>query len=180
MIPVRTGTLMILTKAKVMKKNNHSKNKYDICVIGGCGHVGAPLSILFASKGQKVIGYDTNQDSVDQMNSGKMWFFEPQCQELLKKALKEKKISFSTDPNIIKSSEFLVVCIGTPVDEHADPKFSVLEPLIKLLKRQASHRHQFIIIRSTVYPGTTEYIQRRIGEKFRIAFCPRGLPKDLP
>ena len=28
--------------------------KYDVCVIGGCGHVGLPLAIAFASKGINV------------------------------------------------------------------------------------------------------------------------------
>jgi len=31
--------------------------EYDICTIGGCGHVGLPLSIMFASKGKKVCIY---------------------------------------------------------------------------------------------------------------------------
>jgi UDP-N-acetyl-D-mannosaminuronic acid dehydrogenase len=33
--------------------------KYDICVVGGFGHVGLPLAIVFADKGKKscVFGY---------------------------------------------------------------------------------------------------------------------------
>jgi UDP-N-acetyl-D-mannosaminuronic acid dehydrogenase len=33
---------------------------YDICIIGGAGHVGLPLALVFASAGQRVIIYDLN------------------------------------------------------------------------------------------------------------------------
>lgn len=162
-----------------MKRNNYSKNKYDICIVGGCGHVGAPLGILFATRGLKVVGYDINQESVDQMNSGKMWFIESGCIELLKTALKKKTIYFSTNPEVIKLSKFLIICVGTPVDERANPKFGVINNLIELLKKQTDFRNQIIIIRSTVYPGTTEYIQRKIRGKFRIAFCPERIAEGF-
>ena len=35
-------------------------SNFDLCVVGGAGHVGLPLSILFAVKGLRVIIHDTN------------------------------------------------------------------------------------------------------------------------
>jgi UDP-N-acetyl-D-mannosaminuronic acid dehydrogenase len=45
-------------------------NAYDICVIGGAGHVGLPIGLLFAQKGKTVIAYDINTSSVDAISKG--------------------------------------------------------------------------------------------------------------
>ena len=37
---------------------------YDICVIGGCGHVGLPLAAAFAKEGKKVIINDINEKAI--------------------------------------------------------------------------------------------------------------------
>ena len=39
--------------------------KYDICVVGGCGHVGLPLAITFAKRGLNVSIYDINERAVE-------------------------------------------------------------------------------------------------------------------
>ena len=39
------------------------KLKFDICIIGGAGHIGLPLGILFADKGKRVILYDKDKKS---------------------------------------------------------------------------------------------------------------------
>jgi len=36
------------------------KFKYDIGIVGGGGHVGFPLGLIFASKKKKVVLFDTN------------------------------------------------------------------------------------------------------------------------
>jgi len=58
---------------------------FDICVIGGCGHVGLPLAIVFAGSGKRVIIYDINSNSVDKVNKGIMPFDEPGAEPSSKK-----------------------------------------------------------------------------------------------
>ena len=58
------------------------KNKTDICVIGGCGHVGLPLALCFADKGLEVSVYDINEESVKIVNDGVMPFLENGCEKL--------------------------------------------------------------------------------------------------
>ena len=60
------------------------KNKTDICVIGGFGHVGLPLALCFADKGLEVSVYDINEESVKIVNDGVMPFLENGCEKLLK------------------------------------------------------------------------------------------------
>ena len=50
--------------------------RYDICVVGGCGHVGLPLAITFADRGLKVSVYDIDERAVATVRSGRMPFLE--------------------------------------------------------------------------------------------------------
>ena len=56
---------------------------YDVCVIGGCGHVGLPLALCFADKDLKVSVYDINQSAVDMVNNAEMPFMETGCDKIL-------------------------------------------------------------------------------------------------
>ena len=46
--------------------------KADIIIIGGAGHIGLPLGILFANKGRSVILYDKNKKNIDLINNSKI------------------------------------------------------------------------------------------------------------
>ena len=72
------------------------KKQYDVCIVGGLGHVGLPLGIVFASKGIKVCLYDLNKDYMKIVMEGKLPFIEYGAQPLLNKALKNKTLSVSS------------------------------------------------------------------------------------
>ena len=55
----------------------------NICIIGGAGHVGAPLGIAFSSKGHKVLLIDKNKTNINKINNGQMPFLEDGCEKLL-------------------------------------------------------------------------------------------------
>ncbi|MBS1232857.1 MAG: nucleotide sugar dehydrogenase, partial [Nitrospirae bacterium] len=124
------------------------KNSYDICIVGGLGHVGLPLGISFAASGERVILYDINKKAIDTVSEGKMPFVEAGAEEVLKKVL-GKTLFISSDKNVISDSYFVVIVIGTPVDEHLNPRFSMFEKfmdeMIVLIQDD-----QHIILRSTV------------------------------
>ena len=149
---------------------------YDICIIGGLGHIGLPLGISFAKTGKKVILYDINQKSIDTVSKGRMPFLEAGAEKPLQETI-NKTLFISSDKNVISQSHFVILTIGTPIDEHLNPQFTLFknffEEIISLLNDQ-----QHIIIRSTVYPGTTEKIQellRENGKKTRVSFCPERI-----
>ena len=99
----------------------------DICTIGGCGHVGLPLSIMFASKGKKVCIYDINEESMNLVSKGIMPFKEEGAEEVLKSALKNGNLVLSKDPKVISESKSVVIVIGTPVDEFLNPRLSEIK-----------------------------------------------------
>ena len=65
------------------------KFKYDICIVGGLGHVGLPLGVVFASKNQNVCLFDVNKSTAKTIfYDKKMPFVEHGSSPLLKKVLK--------------------------------------------------------------------------------------------
>src|SRR5690242_19053490 len=73
----------------------------EICVVGGAGHVGLPLSIVLGSHGRRVVLYDVNQKALDTIASGKMPFIEHGAEPLLEKVLAAGTLSFSTKPDVV-------------------------------------------------------------------------------
>ena len=151
--------------------------QYDICIVGGCGHVGLPLAIMLAVKGQNVCVYDINQKSIDLIKSGVMPFAEENAEPLLQQALSSNKIHFTTDPVAVSQSDSVILIIGTPVDEHLNPRFRLMRKTIDSLMPYF-YDGQLLILRSTVYPGLTKRINDWIiesGKNLHIAFCPERI-----
>jgi UDP-N-acetyl-D-mannosaminuronic acid dehydrogenase len=146
----------------------------DVCVIGGAGHVGAPLAIVFASKGLSTLIYDINTKAMDVLASGKMPFLEEGAEPLLQQVLPTKKLSFSNDIAQVARARYVVVTIGTPIDEFQNPMLRLVEECIESLLPHLSD-HQTIILRSTIFPGVTEWVHRYLrshGKRTEVAFCP--------
>lgn len=154
--------------------------KNDILIIGGCGHVGLPLGLAFANKGLNVCLYDINQKAVETVNSGKMPFSENNAAEILKKVI-NKTLFATSEIDFISSSEFIVIVIGTPVDSHLNPKFSPMTQLFKTILPFLKNEHT-VILRSTLYPGTTEKIKKYLdsnGISAGLSFCPERIAEGL-
>ena len=66
-------------------------NRNNLCIVGGAGHVGAPLGLAFSSKGFNVILIDKNKKNIEKINIGEMPFVEEGCSSLLKKMILKKK-----------------------------------------------------------------------------------------
>ena len=66
-------------------------NKNFIGIVGGAGHVGAPLGLALSSKGFNVILIDKNKENTKKINKAEMPFVEKGCKKLLKKMICKKK-----------------------------------------------------------------------------------------
>ena len=153
------------------------KFEKDVVVIGGCGHVGLPLAIMFASKSLKVVAFDTNTQVVATVNSGSMPFDEPGADDVLKQVLATKSFTASSDRQFVSLAEHVVVVIGTPVDEHLNPDpEAVPNAVMSLLDVLKDGQH--LVLRSTIYPGVTKLVEKVIassGKKIDISFCPERI-----
>jgi UDP-N-acetyl-D-mannosaminuronic acid dehydrogenase len=74
----------------------------------------------------------------------------------------------------VAKSHFVIIIIGTPVDEHLNPRYTLMKQFFVNLMDDI-HDGQHIILRSTIYPGTTEKIRQLFlshKKKVRLSFCP--------
>jgi len=148
--------------------------RMDICVLGGAGHIGLPLAILLAHKGLETLVYDLNEKTIETIRSGKMPFLEEHAEPLLREVLEKKKLHFTTSASDLAKIPTIVVTIGTPVDEFLNPSTKLMTECIDSLFPILSEE-QTLILRSTVCPGTTEWLDEYLksrGKKVKIAFCP--------
>lgn len=153
-------------------------NLKKITVVGGAGHVGLPLSIALADAAPQlqITIYDVNAEAVDMVNAGEMPFLETGAPEKLSKVI-GKNLKATIDPVSITSAEVLIVVIGTPIDEFLNPTF---RPIAGFIEKSLPYLRddQILILRSTVYPGTSERIHRILsesGKRIHVAFCPERI-----
>ncbi len=149
----------------------------DVVVIGGCGHVGLPLALAFADRGASVAIYDTSEASVDTVNAGRMPFAEAGADEVLLRTLQAGRLRASADPAIVATAEHVVVVIGTPVDEHLNPKQIAITRALSGCSDYLRDG-QLLVLRSTVFPGVTALVEKmmaRLGLQIEVAFCPERI-----
>src|SRR6266568_1638747 len=127
-------------------------SELDLVVVGGCGHVGLPLALSFADVGALVGIYDTDVDKMKQVQRGEMPFREHGADELLVKILATGRLELSNQPEIIER---------------------IVDELAPRLRPRA-----LVVLRSTVYPGTTALVRRRLQQRSTdvgVAFCPERI-----
>lgn len=155
--------------------------KREAISVIGLGYVGMPLAIELA-KHFKVVGFDLNQDKVEEYRQG-----HDATQEVGDEALKESTAFFSSDPAILDEAQFHIIAVPTPINMDKTPDFS---PLIGASKELGKHLRPgaMIVYESTVYPGATEEICApclektsglKCGEDFWIGYSPERInPAD--
>ena len=146
----------------------------DITVIGGAGHVGVPLVLAFADAGLRVNVNDLNKDGLEALKAGRLPFIEHGAEPVLAKALANQRLVFTHSPNLISNGGPVVITIGTPIDEFLNPIRKVVQSCIDSALPVLKDG-QLIVLRSTVFPGTTEWLASYLdgkGRKLKVAFCP--------
>ena len=159
------------------RRGSHMKSKYDVAVVGGAGHVGVPLSLVLATRGLRTLIYDVNAAALDTLRAGRLPFIEEDGETLLRKALRTEMLGFTQNPAALRGIPAVVVTIGTPIDEFHNPNFTLLTRCIDGLLPHFTPG-QTIILRSTVAPGATDFLNRHLrkhGSKVGLAFCPERM-----
>jgi UDP-N-acetyl-D-mannosaminuronic acid dehydrogenase len=155
----------------------NAMTELDIVVLGGAGHVGLPFSLIAAESGFRVGIFDTNSETIGTIRSGRMPFLEEGAGSLLTEVLASGRLTLSDDPTMIGRADVLVVVIGTPVDEFLGPSMTVFERAVDQI-RPNLRDGALVILRSTVYPGTTAYVAESLAERgcrVDVAICPERI-----
>jgi UDP-N-acetyl-D-mannosaminuronic acid dehydrogenase len=148
-----------------------------VAIVGGCGHIGLPLGLLLCDRGHTVTLVDVNAAAVESISKGRLPFYEEGADELLPKCLASGRLKLTIAPESVRDQDVVLVTIGTPVDEYLDPDIRTFDRVIDDVVRWMRDG-QLMMIRSTVFPGVTERLARRVadqGLQAHVAYCPERI-----
>ena len=132
---------------KDLYKELESRKK-KIAVIG-LGYVGLPLLIAF-SKHFQVIGFDTNNEKINDLKNG-----IDENKEIEVDALSSLNCVLTSNVNELKNVNFFIIAVPTPIDNYKNPDLSHIEKAT-IMVGQNMPEGSIIVYESTVYPGVTE------------------------
>lgn len=152
----------------------------DNPVVGiiGLGYVGLPLSVSFASKKVRVIGFDTDESKVDKLNSGESYISHIQPEEI-SGLVSKNDLEATADFSRLSEVDCILICVPTPITKHKEPDLSSVTNTGAEISKYL-RKGQLIILESSTYPGTTNEVLGQILEKsglkmnedFFIAYSP--------
>lgn len=128
--------------------NRILKKEAKVAVIG-LGYVGLPIALEFA-KSVSVVGFDINDERLEMMRNK----IDP-SEELPSSAFDGCDIEFTSSIDVLRTANFFIVAVPTPIDEHNLPD---LVPVLSASKSvgKALKKGDYVVYESTVYPGCTE------------------------
>ncbi|MDD5039758.1 MAG: nucleotide sugar dehydrogenase [Patescibacteria group bacterium] len=156
------------------------KMKRETLTIVGIGYVGLPLACLCGEKGYRTFGISKDKKKVALINQG----VSPiKGDARLQQWVSQKSFTAVTGFESVKSSDIVIICVPTPIDEHYNPDLEPVESACKMIAKYMK-RGQLIIMESTVNPGVCEEVIIPILEKgsgltagkdFYLAHCPERI-----
>ncbi|MEA2376643.1 MAG: UDP-N-acetyl-D-mannosaminuronic acid dehydrogenase, partial [Thermoleophilaceae bacterium] len=156
----------------------------NVAVVG-LGRVGLPLALSFADRGVEVTGVEREPAVLEQVGAGRMPFRETGTQELLERVLATGRFETTRSVQDAARADHIVLTLGTPAHVHIEIDMSqikqVVDDLLPVLREGQS-----LILRSTVAPGTTDWVagyieQRRgfrVGEDLFVAHVPERIAEN--
>lgn len=150
----------------------------NVCIVGGLGHVGLPFGAVLAQSGFRVCLIDTSRERIECLAEGKAPFVEDGLQELLDEHLGPNLYVSVAPVRDAANADHLVVTVGTPVDEHLNPR---LRDVLTVVTEYAPHLKlgAHLMLRSTLFPGTTRAVVRLLKdlgrEDVKVSFCPERI-----
>ena len=104
----------------------------------GCGYVGLVTGACLAAAGHEVYCTDIDENRIKQLNAGKVPIYEEHLDEVLRRAVAEKKISYTTDAGeAIRAGEVIFICVGTPPKESGAADLSAIDHVARQIATEA-------------------------------------------
>src|SRR5699024_3556330 len=137
-----------------------------------------PLAVEKAKAGFKTIGFDVQQEKINQVNKGINYIGDVVNADL-KEVIDSGLLSATNDFSQVASADCVCICVPTPLDEYQQPDISYVTQSAKNIL-SFLHKVMLIVLESTTYPGTREELLLPIfesngmkcGEDFYLAFSP--------
>jgi UDP-N-acetyl-D-glucosamine dehydrogenase len=143
----------------------------------GQGYVGLPLALALVNSGYDVSGIDLDQTLVDKISGGLSPIIDITDQEVYS-IVSSGKYSITNNFDSILSSEIVIICVPTPLNNSHKPDLSFLVSATNSISKNLQ-RGTLVINESTVSPGTTRGIIKEIldkaGVEFDLAYSPERI-----
>ncbi len=145
----------------------------DISIIGS-GHVGLVSGACFADLGNRVVMVDNDSSKITRLKRGQVWFYEPGLKELVRRSLKERRLSFTHSIAMaVRQSQVIFICVGTPPLPNGEADLSSVEHVSREIARSMS-TYRLVVEKSTVPVQTGEWIKRTLQSSVR-----KNIPFDV-
>ena len=128
------------------------------CIVG-LGYVGLPVFISLKKKFE-VVGFDTNKERVKDLNHQVDTNNEFNKNQL--KLLNKSKIT--AEKENLKKCNFFIVTVPTPINRANLPDLKYINSAFKTISKYIK-KDDIVFLESTVFPGTTEEICKKIIKK---------------
>jgi UDP-N-acetyl-D-galactosamine dehydrogenase len=148
-----------------------------IAVIG-LGYVGLPVAVSFARAGSPIVSFDIDTRRISELRTG-----HDRTREVEAVDLARPELVLTSDPADLKTSDFFIVTVPTPIDDANRPDlravFGASETVGKAMRKGA-----IVVYESTVYPGCIEEdcvpaLERasglRAGSDFTVGYSPERI-----
>jgi UDPglucose 6-dehydrogenase len=148
----------------------------------GCGYVGLVTGACLAAAGHEVYCTDIDENRIRQLKQAKVPIYEQYLEEVLQRAVAEKKISYTADAGeAIRAGEVIFICVGTPPKESGAADLSAIDHVARQIATEA-RTPKLVVEKSTVPALTGVQLQKALAAysrssalKFEVASNPEFL-----
>jgi UDP-N-acetyl-D-glucosamine/UDP-N-acetyl-D-galactosamine dehydrogenase len=155
----------------------HKKIRARKIAVVGLGYVGLPIAVAFG-KQQRVIGFDINKAKIAELQKGL-----DRTGEVSSADLKATDVRYTSQPGDLKTADFIIVAVPTPINEALQPDLTALRRSSELIGANLSPG-SIVVFESTVYPGATEEVclpileqasGMKCGVDFKLGYSPERI-----
>ena len=148
----------------------------------GCGYVGLVTGACLAAAGHEVHCTDIDEKRIDQLKAGKVPIYEEHLDEVLNRAIADKKLSFTANAGeAIRAGEVIFICVGTPPKDSGEADLSAIDHVARQIATDA-RTAKLVVEKSTVPALTGVQLQKALAAysrggtlKFEVASNPEFL-----
>ena len=155
-------------------------------LVWGLGYVGTVSAACLAQSGHEVVGIEPQRAKVNALLAGESAIKEPKLAEAIADAVGAGLLRATTDPSgLVAWADASLICVGTPSSAEGLAQLDALLSVAGMIGEQlANGGDHVVIVRSTVFPGTTRGVVRETlearsglsaGEDFGLAMNPEFL-----
>ena len=141
----------------------------NICMIGA-GYVGLVTGTCLAESGNEVICVDNDVRKVSLLKRGKIYIYEPGLETLVKRNVKEGRLSFTTNlARAVKNSLITFIAVGTPPNHDGSTNLKHVFEVAQGIGK-AMNDYKIVVTKSTIPVGTTEKVKMIIDKTTKYSF----------